>query len=108
MLHITADDIKAIAPSSNSVLVNSLRGPLNSRRACQRDQPLRLQLYFGPKLYVEASFTTPPSRKGDELFTTLWTRGSEGCSTRRHGNCDEGQPPSEKEVERHRQNQESR
>lgn len=50
--------------------VFALRGPPNSRRACQSDQPLRLRLFFARNLYVEASFQTPPTRKGDDVIAS--------------------------------------
>lgn len=47
-----------------------------------------------------------PINKGDELFTTLWMRGAEGCTTRRHADCDEGQPPTEAEIAEHKRRRE--
>ncbi len=59
MLHITADDIKKIAPSCDPVLVNSLRGPLNQwLPAYQINTVKRISRFLGQGAIESAYFRT--------------------------------------------------
>lgn len=46
-----------------------------------------------------------PINKGDAKLTTLWMRGSEGCTTRRHDSCDHDQEPTAAELVEHQRRQ---
>lgn len=46
-----------------------------------------------------------PILKGQEKSIILWTRGKQGCTTRRHAACEDDREPSEAEIATHAKNQ---
>ena len=46
-----------------------------------------------------------PILKGQEKSVTLWMRGKQGCTTRRHAACEDEREPSEREIATHAKNQ---
>lgn len=46
-----------------------------------------------------------PILKGQEKSVILWTRGKQGCTTRRHAACEDDREPSEAEIATHTKNQ---
>ena len=66
---------------------------------------------------VACGYCGKPIEKGMAKATQLWTRGKEGCTTRRHRDCDEKAIaacangfgyPSEAEIAEHKRRQEGR